>query len=153
MKTPSVLLLIFFLSAGLFTSCDKGQIYPAAPGLSATVNNINWATNSVVAITSGNQINISASKPDGGTLAINIPENIAAGTYALTQNGPYTAIYTNETNSALNNYYSISGTLVIVNSPPGEFKGTFSFTAANILNSSDIITVNNGIFSVNYNPL
>jgi len=143
------LLFAFTSLAILFSSCDKGTTYPFAPSLYATINKVNWATNSVTLNSSGNQFSINAPNPYGGNFVINMPSNITAGTYALSQTGEYNAIYTNDLNGTLNNFYSVSGTLVIALSPPGQLEGTFSFTAANILNASDVITVNNGVFSLN----
>ncbi len=147
MKT--CLLFAFGSLSVIFSSCDKGTTYPAAPALSASINNINWTTNSVTLNPSGNQLSVNAPNPYGGNFMINMPSNITPGTYTLSQTGQYNAIYTNDLNGTVNNFYSVSGSLVIALSPPGQLEGTFSFTAANILNSSDIIVVNNGVFSLN----
>jgi len=150
MKKIRVLFLFVFIPfAAFFASCDKGATYPLAPELSADINNVNWATSGVALNASGNQITIKAANPAGGGLVINMPAGITAGTYSLSQTSNCNAIYTSILNSAVNNFYSVSGTLVIAISPPGQFEGSFSFTAVNILVPSTKVNVTNGIFSLN----
>lgn len=81
-------------------------------------------------------------------------EDIAPGTYTFTTssaNKIQLAKYNTTTNTY--NVYNTSGTLTISSNTDGFIRiveGTFSFTATNSLNSSDVIQVTNGSFKTNF---
>jgi len=134
------------MTSGKFTNIPyTGSLPVTSSTCSATVNGASWTTNSVfISDASGTYI-ISATKNDGTTIGFSMPDNITTGTYNFAPFGTYTAQYNANTSTF---YQAQSGSITIQTKTSTTMTGTFSFNGTNLANTSDMVTVTNGSFSV-----
>jgi len=134
------------ITNGKFTNVPyTGSLPTTTSTLSASINGTAWTTNSVYLFDVSGNYAITASKNDGTSIGLNMPDNITTGTYTFVPFGTYTAQY----NANSSTYYQAqSGSIVIQTKTSTTMTGTFSFNGTNLANTSDQVTVTNGTFSV-----
>ena len=134
------------MTNGKFTNVPyTGSLPTTSNSCSAKVNGTSWTTSSVFIYDVSGNYDIAASKNDGTSIGLVMPDNITVGTYTFVPFGTYTAQY-NANSSTF--YQAQSGSLVIQTKTSNTMTGTFSFNGTNLANTSDMVTVTSGTFSV-----
>jgi len=136
------------ISDGKFENIEYYYVPPSADNniLTCTVSGTNYTSGSVMGNVNNGKITIIGS--DGvRNFYIIVPENATTGTHSLDG-----TIYSISYNMNPDNYTTDSGSLNITlhNTSVNQIKGTFSFTAHNNNDATDIVTVTNGVFEVVY---
>jgi hypothetical protein len=170
MKTKVILTVSILLASGIFNSCKKKStvaetpaavtpvVTPLTQSFSAKVGGVIFNETILSAIVSQSKIFIVASANNSfPSIGINMPQNIAAGTYSFNSylGGERIGLYNtaNNTNS-LYGTAANTGSLVITsnNTTAKQLIGTFSFVAVpNIGNTStNSYSITEGSFAVNY---
>lgn len=138
---------------GSFTNLRYAADTDANPNntLSATVNGANYvATNVTAIVMEEGVISIVGRRGNIENIGINIPDNIAPGTYSMSFMGNYSGMYTID-NSGMGSFMSDTGSITISSHDTVNDKiiGTFNFDAGSLF-SDDEYSITNGSFSVEY---
>ena len=136
------------ISDGKFENIEYSYVPPSADNnmLTATVSGSSYTSGTVMGNVNNGKLTIIGS--DGiQNFYIIVPEDAAVGTHSL-DGATYSISYSMNPD----NYTTDSGSLQISlhNTSVNQMKGTFSFTAHNNADATDIVTVTNGVFEVVY---
>ena len=146
----STLLISFFvvLSAGFFSSCSKTPAPTVSnePKLIATINGAPWTGTNVSASDDSKIITILATAADGTKLSMGLDSYVKVGTYSITETGKYNLQYNTKTNL----YQANSGSIVVTSYENKIIKGTFSASAPNFSNPSDVKSITGGSFTAKF---
>jgi len=136
------------ISDGKFENIEYSYVPPSADNnmLNCTVSGTNYVSGSVMGNVNNGKITIIGT--DGvRNFYIIVPEDASTGTHSLDG-----SIYSISYSMNPDNYTTDSGSLNITlhNTSVNQIKGTFSFSAHNNDDATDIVTVTNGVFEVVY---
>jgi hypothetical protein len=135
------------ISDGKFENIEYTYVAPSAANnfLTATVSGTSFTATSVMGTNSGN---ITIIGSDGTTnFYVVVPSDITSGTYTVDG-----SIYSLTYNLYPDNYLTDNGSITITshNTTVNQIIGTFSMSAHNVNDATDIVTVTNGSFEVVY---
>ena len=141
------LIIFCVLSIGLLMSCTKkpdNKPASTAP-MSATINGTAWTAASVTGKNKTGDVEVAGTASDGSEMGLKMTTT-APGTYTV--DATNTAILYSK--NASTNYVAVSGTIVISSFSNGVMTGTFSGSAPNLTNSSDVAAITTGSFTVTF---
>ncbi len=167
MKKFTVFSLVFLLLFALLVGCSKDNNddnNPTGPGtttggsMTAKVNGADWNANTaVVATYSNNVLTVTGQANPGGTqseqIQIVIQGITATGTFTLTMIGNTGRMTKATSTTNIVTYVTMdnnAGSVTITELTSSSVKGTFHFTAKNVNNPSDVLTIENGSFSATF---
>jgi len=137
---------------GSFTNLSYAADTPSPSNntFSAKVNGANYVATNVTAIDMMGSISIIGRRGNVENISINVPNNIAPGTYSLLFMGTYNGMYTID-NSGMGSFMSDTGSITISSHDTTNDKiiGTFNFDAGSLF-SDDEYSITNGSFNVEY---
>jgi hypothetical protein len=147
------------ITQGVFTKLPYStSLAPTAnkDTLTATIDTRVWVGNAIQVTVNGSELTIVGSSADGTqSVGLLMPANAAPGSYLLDGSNPsYLGVYTVLVNSNTSGLVSVSGQLNIAqnNTATSRISGTFTFSASNPTDPTQVHSVTSGVFSVYYGP-
>ena len=147
------------ITQGVFTRLPYSTSLPTTNNedtLTATVDAKAWVGKSVQAAVNAGELTIVGASADGTqSVGLLMPANTTPGTYPLDGTNPaYLGIYTVLANANTTGLVSVSGRVTVTqnNTATSRITGTFTFSAANPANPSQVDYITSGVFSVYYGP-
>ena len=124
--------------------------------LTATIDAKAWVGKSIQAAVNAGELTIVGSSADGSqSVGLLMPSNTTPGTYPLDGTNPaYLGVYTVLANANTTGLVSVTGQVTVIqnNTTTHRINGTFTFSAANPLDPTQVDYITTGVFSVYYGP-
>lgn len=154
MKTISLYLSIAVLGIGLLSSCAKKTASPTntttnnvtSSTMTASVGGTSWAASTVTGISNYGIAEIAGVRSSDGSGISIILAVATPGSYTI--DGISNSL--SYIKSASADYTATSGTIVVTANANGSISGTFSGSAVNTSNSSDMVNITNGAFTCKF---
>ena len=147
MKALNYLPFIAILGIGLLSSCAKktdNKPATSAP-MSATINGTAWSAVSTTGKNKTGDVEVAGTASDGSEMGLKMTTT-TPGTYTVDAQNTAILYAKNSTT----NYVAMSGTIVITSFAGGVMTGTFTGSAANITNQTDVASITSGSFTVTF---
>lgn len=147
------------ITQGVFTRLSYSTSLPTTTNgdtLTATIDAKAWVGKSIQAAVNGGELTIVGSSADGTqSVGLLMPSNTTPGTYPLDGTNPsFLGVYTVLVNSNTTGLVSVSGQVIVTsnNTTTSRITGTFTFSASDPTNPTQVHYVTTGYFSVYYGP-